>query len=162
MRQIRFLAAFAGMLVGALIHVESAQAGDVYKYVDERGITLYTDKPMPGAVLVSSGAQRPPEVAQRTQAAARATTATQLTASNQRIAEAQTNQRAAETVAKDLEATRLERCKKARTSYESTINSQRIYREKEGGQREYLTEAELAQTRVDARKAVDAICGPQG
>jgi hypothetical protein len=162
MRQIRFLAAFAGMFVGALIHVESAQAGDVYKYVDERGITLYTDKPMPGAVLVSSGAQRPPEVAQRTQAAARATTATQLTASNQRIAEAQTNQRAAETVAKDLEATRLERCKKARTSYESTINSQRIYREKEGGQREYLTEAELAQTRVDARKAVDAICGPQG
>jgi hypothetical protein len=162
MRQIRFLAAFAGMLVGALIHVESAQAGDVYKYVDERGTTLYTDKPMPGAVLVSSGAQRPPEVAQRTQTAARATTATQLNASNQRIADAQTNQRAAETVAKDLEATRLERCKKARTSYESTINSQRIYREKEGGQREYLTEAELAQTRVDARKAVDAICGPQG
>ena len=70
--------------------------------------------------------------------------------------------RAAESVAKDLEATRLERCKKARASYDNSINSQRLYREKEGGQREYLTDAELAQARVDARKAVDAICGPQG
>jgi hypothetical protein len=130
--------------------------------VDERGTTLYTDRPMPGAVLVSTGTQRPPEVVQRNQAAARVNTATQLNASNNRIAETQTNQRTAEAVAKDLEATRLERCKKARTAYESTINTQRIYREKEGGQREYLSEAELAQTRVDARKAVDAICGPQG
>jgi hypothetical protein len=162
MRQIRSLAVCAGMLVGALIHVESAQAGDVYRYVDERGTTLYTDRPMPGAVLVSAGTQRPPEVAQRNQAVARANTATQLNASNQRIADTQTNQRAAESVAKDLEATRLERCKKARTAYEQSINTQRIYREKEGGQREYLTDAELAQTRVDARKAVDAICGPQG
>jgi hypothetical protein len=162
MRQTRFLAVYAGLLVGALIQVESAQAGDVYRYVDERGTTLYTDKPMPGAVLVSAGAQRPPEVAQRAQATARVATATQLNASNQRIAETQTNQRAAQSVAKDLEATRLERCKKARVTYENSINSQRLYREKEGGQREYLTDAELAQARVEARKAVDAICGPQG
>jgi hypothetical protein len=162
MRQIRFLAVSAGLLVGALIHVESAQAGDVYRYVDERGATMYTDKPMPGAVLVSAGSQRPPEVAQRAQATARVNTTTQLDASNKRIADNQTNQRAAESVAKDLEATRLDRCKKARANYDNAINSQRLYRDKEGGQREYLNDAELAQARVDARKAVDAICGPQG
>ena len=162
MRQIRFLAAYAGLLVGALIQSESALAGDVYRYVDERGATMYTDKPMPGAVLVSAGTHRPPEVTQRTQAAVRTATATQLNASNKAIAESQSNQRVAESVAKDLEATRLDRCKKARAEYEKTISSQRIYREKEGGQREYLNEEELAQTRVNARKTVDAICGPQG
>ncbi len=28
--------------------------GDVYKYTDERGNTMYTDRPMPGAIKVSS------------------------------------------------------------------------------------------------------------
>jgi hypothetical protein len=30
------------------------------------------------------------------------------------------------------------------------------------GKREYLTEAELAQSRVNANRAVETICGPQG
>jgi membrane protein involved in colicin uptake len=162
MRQITTLAAIAGMLGCALIHNESALAGDVYKYVDERGTTLYTDKPIPGAVLVSTGTQRPAEVVQRNQVAAQNAMTTQLNASNQRIAENQSNQRAAESVAKDLEATRLERCKKARAQYETSINSQRLYREKDGGEREFLNDAELAQARVDARKQMEAICGPQG
>jgi hypothetical protein len=156
MRHIKVLAVIAGLLA-----VSAAQAGDVYKYVDDRGITMYTDKPMPGAVRVSAGAQRPPEVAQRNFTAQQTATTNQLTASNQRIAEAKTNQQAASQVAKDLEATRMERCKQARTHYENTIKSQRLYREKDGT-REYLTEPELAAARVDARKAVDAICGPQG
>jgi hypothetical protein len=161
MRQTRTLAIIAGMLGCALVHIESAQAGDVYKYVDERGTTLYTDKPVPGAVRVSSGTQRPPEVVQRNQAAAQNATTTQLNASNQRIAEKQSNTRAAEGVTKDLEATRVERCKKSRAFYENTINSQRLYREKDG-ERVFLTEAELAQARVDARKTMEGICGPQG
>src|SRR5688572_16246358 len=160
MRKINILAVIAGTLGCALF--QSAQAGDVYKYVDERGTTLYTDKPLPGAVLVSAGSQRPPEVAQRAQAAAQTATTTRLNASNQRIAENQSNQRAAEAVAKDLEATRAERCKKARSQYEMSINSQRLYREKEGGAREFLSESELAQARVDSRKQMEAICGPQG
>ena len=160
MRHTRILTVIAGTLGCALSL--AAQAGDVYKYVDERGTTLYTDKPIPGAVRVSSGVQRPAEVTQRNQAAARTATNTQLAAANQRITENQSNQRAAESVAKDLEATRVERCKKARANYEMSINSQRLYRDKEGGEREYLNDAELAQTRVDARKQMEAICGPQG
>ena len=157
MQQIKILAVLAGLLDCA-----AAQAGDVYKYVDERGNTLYTDRPMPGAVLVSTGVQRPPEVAQRSYAERQTNTANQLAASNQRIAAGQSNQRAAEQVAKDLEATRMERCKSARARYEIAINSQRLYREKEGGAREFLNDNELAQARVDARKEMDAVCGPQG
>ncbi len=156
MRHIKILAVIAGVLTCSF-----AQAGDVYKYVDERGATLYTDKPIPGAVLVSTGSQRPPEVAQRNYAATQAATNSQLNASNQRIAEAKDNSRVASNVAKDLEASRAERCKKARENYQFTITSLRLYREKDG-QRIYLSEEELAQQRMDAAKAVDAICGPQG
>lgn len=157
MSQIKILAVIAGLL-GACV----AQAGDVYKYVDDRGNTMYTDKPIPGAVLVHSGTQRPPEVAQRNYNAQQTATANSLNASNQRIADGQSNQRAAEQVAKDLEASRAERCKKARADYDQSLVARRMYRDKEGGEREYLNEAELAQARVDARKNVDAICGPQG
>jgi hypothetical protein len=37
-----------------------------------------------------------------------------------------------------------------------------MYRDGPNGQRTYLTDAELAQQRVDAAKSVEAICGPQG
>ena len=157
MRHLRILAAIVGVLACA-----SAHAGDVYKYVDERGTTLYTDKPIPGAVLVSTGSQRPPEVAQRNYAAAQAATSSQLNASNQRIADSQDNSRVAANVAKDLEASRAERCKKARESYDKSITSLRMYRTGKDGEREYLSEAELAQQRMDAAKTVEAICGPQG
>jgi uncharacterized protein DUF4124 len=160
MRQLKILAITAGVLTCALSHF--AHAGDVYKYVDERGTTLYTDKPLPGAVLVSTGAQRPPEVTQRNTAAAQAATNSQLNASNQRIADSKDNQRLAANVAKDLEATRAERCKKARESYQMSISMVRMYRTGPNGEREYLSDAELAQQRMDSAKAVDAICGPQG
>jgi hypothetical protein len=157
MRHSLILAVIAGVLTCA-----AAQAGDVYKYVDERGNTLYTDKPIPGAVLVSTGSQRPPEVAAKSYAAAQSNTKAQLGASNQRIADQQDNARIAANVAKDLESTRVERCKKARADYTQTINSRRLYRDEPGGKRTYLSDAELAAIRVEAAKQVETICGPQG
>jgi hypothetical protein len=162
MRQTKILAVIGGVLICALGSSELAQAGDVYKYVDERGATMYTDKPIPGAVLVSTGAQRPAEVTARNNAANQAVTTSTLAASDQRIAAAQDNTRVAATVAKDLEATRLERCKKAREDYQKSITSQRLYRTTADGQREYLNEAELAEARVKSFKTAEAICGPQG
>jgi hypothetical protein len=162
MRHIKILAVIAGAIVCAFAAAQAAQAGDVYKYVDAHGATLYTDKPIPGAVLVRAGSPRPPEAAARSYAASQAATASQLTASNQRIANAQTDSRVAATVAKDLEASRAERCKKAREIYTKSISSQRFYRPTADGKREYLTEAELAQQRLEAAKSVDTICGPQG
>jgi hypothetical protein len=156
MRHTTILAAIAGVLTCV-----TAQAGDVYKYVDERGNTLYTDKPMPGAERVTSVAPRPPEAAARSYASQQSSANSQLAASNQRIAEGQDNQRVASNVAKDLAATRAERCKEAREHYTKSIQSMRMYREKDG-KREYLNEAELAQARVDANRNVETICGPQG
>jgi hypothetical protein len=160
MRHTKTLAVIAGVLTCAL--GQMAQAGDVYKYVDEHGTTLYTDKPIPGAVLVSTGSQRPPEAAAKSYAATQSANNSQLAASNQRITDAQTDARAASTVARDLEASRAQRCKEARDLYTKSVNSQRLYRQTADGKREYLSDAELTQTRLDAAKSVEAICGPQG
>jgi hypothetical protein len=162
MRRIKTLAVIAGVLTCALVHSGMALAGDVYKYVDERGTTLYTDKPIPGAVLVSTGTQRPAEFTARSYAANQAATNASLNASNNQIATSQNDARVAANVAKDLEASRAERCKKARDAYQKAINSQRLYRTTEDGKREYLNDAELGQQRIDAAKAVETICGPQG
>jgi len=162
MRHTKKLAVIAGVLTCVLIHSGMAQAGDVYKYVDERGTTLYTDKPIPGAVLVSTGTQRPPEYTARANAANQANTTSTLTASNNRIAASQSDARVAVNVAKDLEASRAERCKQARDAYTKSINSQRLYRTTADGKREYLNDAELSKQRIDSAKAVETICGPQG
>ena len=65
-------------------------------------------------------------------------------------------------MARDLEATRAERCKKARADYQTVISRNRVYRTEKDGTRAYLSDAEVAQQRLDAAKAVDSICGPQG
>ncbi len=159
MRHSTFLAAIAGVLTCAGF---TAHAGDVYKYTDERGNTMYTDRPMPGAVKVSSSAVRPPEVSQRNYSAQQATANQQLAATNQRIAQGQADSRAAAQVAKDLENSRADRCKQARDNYNTTINSRRLYTTDKDGNRQYLSDSQIASERLEARKQVDAICGPQG
>jgi len=161
MRYSTTLAVIAGVLTCALL-CEVTRAGDVWKYTDERGNTLYTDKPMPGAVKVASGVVRPPEVTARSYAAQQTAANQQLSASNQKIAQGQNDQRIAANVAKDLEASRMERCKQARAEYQNSINNRRLYRLDKDGNRVYLSDAELSQQRLDSAKAVDAICGPQG
>jgi len=157
MRHSITIAVITGVLTCGFAH-----AGDVYKYVDERGQTLYTDKPIPGAVKVASTAPKPTATAARSYASQQAATNQQLAASNQRISQGQNDQRVAANVAKDLEATRLERCKQARSDYNTSINSQRLYKLDKDGNRVYLTDAELSQRRIDSAKTVESICGPQG
>jgi len=156
------LSTIAPLVLAGFLANAAALAGDIYKYTDETGKTLYTDKPIPGAVLVSTGAQRPPDAAQRAFAAQQSATNSQLAASNQRIAQGQEDSRFASQVAKDLEATRAERCKTARAAYQQSINNRRLYTQTPDGKRTYLTDEELVKTRVDAAKAVESICGPQG
>lgn len=157
MRHATLMATFA-VIVGCA----TAHAADVYRYVDEQGRTHYTDRPVLGAVLVTRSNAIPPAAAAQAAATNRNATNTQLAASNQRIAEGNTSARAAATVQKDLADSRAERCKKAREDYRQTIESRRLYREAADGKRTYLSDAELAQARVDSYKTVESVCGPQG
>ncbi|HEX6398637.1 MAG TPA: DUF4124 domain-containing protein [Steroidobacteraceae bacterium] len=157
MRHSTIIAVIVGVLT-----CTAAQAGDVYKYTDERGNTMYTDRPMPGAIRVSAGVQRPAEVTERNYSAQQSANKQQLAASDQRLAQGKADQRAATQVAKDLEASRAARCKQARDNYSAALNARRLYNEDKDGKRNYLSDSELAAERIEAQKAVESICGPQG
>ena len=160
MRHTKISVVIAGVLACALFHSGLAHAGDVYKYVDDHGTTLYTDKPIPGAVLVSTGSQRPPEVAQRNYAATQAATNSQLSASNQRIAESKDNSRLAANVAKDLEASRAERCKKARENYNFTITSLRLATSARSSARITRGRGRVAGAEREIASVVGPLCTP--
>jgi hypothetical protein len=143
------------MLMGALATASLANASEVYKYTDEKGNVLYTDKPrtLPAERLNVQTTKADPaaqaryaEEMKRLQEADKARTQTATAQSNQAGA-AQLN-------AKD----RAERCSKARDRYDTYMNSQKLYEERPGGERHYLTSEELDAARASAKANMDSWC----
>src|SRR6478735_4563131 len=150
------LAAIASVLTCVVLS-NATQAGDVYKYVDEKGNTLYTDRPMPGAVRISTGSVRPPEVAARNYAAQQSASNQQLAASNKSIAQQQADQKLASQVNKDAATSQADLCKKAHKNYDLSLASRRVFKEDKDGNLSYLSDAELTQQRMEAKRQLDAI-----
>jgi hypothetical protein len=149
------------MLLGTLILTSAiagtAGAADVYKYKDDKGNTLYTDKPvtLPAERLNvqskksdSSNASTPSsdDELKRLQDAdaARKQDSTQKTDDRQ----------ATQSTAKD----KAERCTKARDTYEKYLVSRRLYEDQPNGQRRYLTSEELDAARASAKTNMDVWC----
>lgn len=140
-----------------------AAADTVYKWVDTRGQVHYTDLPPrePGARILASyqGQARlaTPEGSEEPAAA-------DALPPGFRESDAPDGdtRAAAAAVQRDLTAVRADQCKRARERYTQYIESQRLYRETPDGQRRYLSESELTQARIEAKKAVDEACGPGG
>jgi len=61
-------------------------------------------------------------------------------------------------VERDVQQARSAQCKQAQERYKNYVESQRLFRQTPDGKREYLSDAELSQARIDARKAVDELC----
>jgi hypothetical protein len=61
-------------------------------------------------------------------------------------------------VQRDLDAVRSEQCKQAQERYKTYIESRRLFRETPDGKREYLSDAELSQARIEAKKEMDELC----
>jgi hypothetical protein len=149
------LALCACALVGGFAHRPAASA-DVYRYVDERGVTQYTDKPrtLPAERLGLSSQRTDPEAAkarsdEELKRLGEATSATQKNADQQKDQKA-----AAELTAKD----KAERCVKARERYDQYMNSQRLYKQGADGAREYLDDAALDNARNSARVSMEELC----
>ena len=131
-------------------------AAEVYRWVDGQGRVHYSDRPdseKAEVVGVSSHRTNPAAVAQRTQTEAHQRQ--QIAAGQQ---EQQADDAAKNAVQKDLASTRAEQCKKAQDEYKTAIESRRLYRMGKNGEREYLSDAELSEARVNAKKAVDSSC----
>ena len=140
------LLALAGLLFAAgLAHA------DVWGWQDADGKWHYSDLPREGAKLIRSGGSSGSQAAVP---GAANDTASQGAAISERLE----SESAARAVAADLDRKRAEQCKEATERYDKMIATRRLFRAKTAGEREYLTEAELSQARVDARKERDAAC----
>ena len=81
------------------------------------------------------------------------------TADNERISAQLSREAAAREVKKDKDAARSEQCKQAKSRYQRAIESRRLYREGANGERQYLTDEEADQERLQARIEVQDACG---
>jgi hypothetical protein len=63
-------------------------------------------------------------------------------------------------VQEDLTKKRAEQCKEATERYDRSIAARRLYRDGKNGERIWLTDAEIEQARVEARRDRDAVCNP--
>jgi hypothetical protein len=148
----RTLAA-AAILIGA----HAAAQADVYRWVDTDGRVQYSDRWIPGSVLVKVDKTRnDPAVA----AAAHAKTNATLAASSQRIADDRAKKENLQAVKQDVAKAQGGRCKELTERYEKSVRAQHIYKSGKDGQREFLPPAEAdamrAQARLDMKAACDA------
>jgi hypothetical protein len=157
-----------------------AALADVYRSVDAQGHVQYSDTPTPGAELVhvqNLRAQQNPSGSSLTSSAgnnpgsnpgnptspgANATTANAsaagATLKSDPARDTLAQQAAQQAVEKDLAATRAEQCTKATDNYNSSVQARRIYRTGQDGEREYLTDAEADEQRLNLRLAMESAC----
>jgi hypothetical protein len=149
-----------GLLMAGL--AAGAAAESIYKWVDGRGQVYYTDLPprQPDAKVLAvyerslitdengepiQQEAEPPPPAEPPAASSGEPPAPAATVA---------------AVQADLSEARTRLCKEAQDRYKLYIESQRLFRQDADGQRQYLSDAELAEARVRARQAVDEYCSP--
>jgi hypothetical protein len=129
-----------------LLGLATAAHADVYRWVDSNGTVQYSDRWVPGSVLVKTDKNRgtppPPDAS---------------APANPGDISAQAD--TARTVAQDVAKSKAEQCKKAREAYDKAISSRRIYKEGENGNREYLSDADADAYRAQLLTARKLSCG---
>ncbi len=151
-------------LTATLAFAASLAQADVWRWKDAQNNWHYSDVPVEGAQLIKStlrmptpqdgAGESPPENAPNATPPVNRVAASGAAASDRVSAEA-----TARSVQQDITKKRAEQCKEATARYEKQISARRLFREGKNGERVYLTEAELAQARVDARTDRDTACG---
>jgi hypothetical protein len=150
LRPMMTLALTASMLLASQAYA------DVYKYTDEQGNILYTDKPatLP-AERLNVQSQKTDVVALQ---ARQLEEQQRMDAANQ-ARQQRGSQQADERNAAQMSATdQAEQCKKARERYDTYVNSQRLYEQQPDGERRYLSDAELDAARASAKASMDVLC----
>ncbi len=150
LRSLLLLTAAAAVLAAGPV------AADVYKFKDEHGNVLYTDKPstLP-AERLNIQSQRTDTVA----VAARQQEEMKRLQDADKASQQASEQNKDQQQASQLTATqKAEQCTKARQRYDSYMNSQRLYEQTADGQRRYLSDVELTAARSSAKASMDVMC----
>ena len=128
---------------------------DVYRWVDDRGQSHYSDQWMPGSEVIKTSKTRPPG----TESAARSADQRGLTASNNRIAAQLGDQDNSRAVQQDVASRHAALCKTSKESYMRAVTSRRVYKEGANGERSYMSDADADAYREQLRKQVQDYCG---
>jgi len=140
----------------ALVLAAGSTSADVYKFTDDKGNVLYTDKPatLP-AERLNIQSNKTDIVAVQARQEAEMKRMQEADRARQQSTTQQADQRAAqELTAKD----KAERCTRARERYDNYMNSQRLYQTDEKGERRYLDSAELDAARNSAKVSMEELC----
>jgi len=134
-----------------------AFADDIYKWTDKNGNVHYEDRPSgdpseqrlqlsynrTNAKSVRGRVQHQQDVANTRREAREEADAAERTAADERVAAEQ----------------KLAQCELYRAKLKTMLESRRVYRENEAGERTYLDEAQRAEARTKAEKLIKKTCG---
>ena len=140
----------------AAVLLAGPAGADVYKYKDDKGNVLYTDKPatLP-AERLNVQSQKTDIVAVNARQEAEQKRLQDVPSGSTQTTQQRTDaQQAAQLSAKD----KAERCSKARERYDTYMNSQKLFEQQPNGDRRYLTDAELVTARDTAKASMDMWC----
>jgi hypothetical protein len=139
---LRLVSITALVLAGAC----TLARADVFRWVDEQGVTHYSDEWVPGSVVIKTTI-RPHD-----------STAGSPSAAN-RVGEEVSDLANSRAVQQDVAKARDSQCSWAKDRYMKAIASRRVYKEGKDGERQYVTDAEADAYRETARKDVLQACG---
>jgi hypothetical protein len=133
-----------------------AALADVYRFKDDKGNVMYTDKPstLPAERLDVQSQKTDVVAVQQRQDAELKRMQEAANSRNQTTAQRSEAEEASKLTAKD----KAERCTKARERYDQYMNSQRLYEQQESGERRYLSNEELDKARASAKASMDVMC----
>ena len=139
----------------ALVAMSSSWASDIYKWTDRDGIVHYTDKPAADGSSERVAIESRSTDRQRVAALNNARQDARTTAREE--LEAAARESSAEEQAR-LEEERAEQCTLYRERMERFVQSRRLYREDEAGERVYLSEEEMQAARADVQSKIEEYC----
>lgn len=147
---------FLVLVLSAAALTTSAFAGEIYKYVDDNGNVHYVDRP-----TGESGEERLDISYTGTSSEAVTARVQQrrdyMSALDEARSEAKT-QREAEAQARAEMEQRAAKCQEHRARLESYLQSRRLFRENEAGEREYLDEEQTMEARRKVEEAIQENC----
>ena len=140
----------------ALLAATSVAANEVFRTVDERGVVVYSDRPLSARserVAVESKPTDQARVAAQAAEQAAASSAADAQRRERSAADAQLTAGLAEQAERMAEV-----CRQAREASAAYERSPRLYEELPDGGRRYLSDEELVAARLAARQAVTDYC----
>ena len=142
--------------VAAMTFAAGAMANEIYKWTDEDGNVHYEDRPSGAASeeRLAINYKRTDSSAVRQRINARHER--QAARNEERSVAAAAEQEAAENAA--AEEQRVQACERARARLETYLQSRRLYRTDENGERVYLDDAQQQEARQKAEEQVTEFC----